>query len=111
MRILDWNSLDELGRRDALRRPQFHLGADVQRLVREVIERVRSDGDAAVRTFTERFDKVWLESSAVTPAEFTAARRRLTPAQIAALERAMANLERFHEKQVLKPFALETETG
>jgi len=79
--------------------------------VREVIERVRKGGDAAVREFTERFDKVWLESSAVTPAEFAAARRLLTPAQIATLERAIVNLERFHERQVLKPFALETEPG
>jgi len=111
MRILDWQSLDGPGRRDALRRPQFQLEPHVQRLVREVIERVRKGGDAAVREFTERFDKVWLESSAVTPAEFAAARRLLTPAQIATLERAIVNLERFHERQVLKPFALETEQG
>ena len=111
MRILDWQSLDGPGRRDALRRPQFQLEPHVQRLVREVIERVRKGGDAAVREFTERFDKVWLESSAVTPAEFAAARRLLTPAQIATLERAIVNLERFHERQVLKPFALETEPG
>jgi len=111
MRILDWQSLDGPGRRDALRRPQFQLEPHVQRLVREVIERVRKGGDAAVREFTERFDKVWLESSAVTPAEFAAARRLLTPAQIDTLERAIVNLERFHERQVLKPFALETEPG
>lgn len=111
MRILDWQSLDGPGRRDALRRPQFQLEPHVQRLVREVIERVRKGGDAAVREFTERFDKVWLESSAVTPAEFAAARRLLTPAQIDTLERAIVNLERFHERQVLKPFALETEQG
>jgi len=111
MRILDWQSLDGPGRRDALRRPQFQLEPHVQRLVREVIERVRRDGDAAVREFTEQFDKVWLESSAVTPAEFAAARRLLTPAQIATLERAIVNLERFHERQILKPFALETEQG
>ena len=111
MRILDWQSLDGPGRRDALRRPQFQLEPHVQRLVREVIERVRKGGDAAVRDFTERFDKVWLESSAVTPAEFAAARRLLTPAQIDTLDRAIVNLERFHERQVLKPFALETEQG
>ena len=111
MRMLDWQSLDGPGRRDALRRPQFQLEPHVQRLVREVIERVRKGGDAAVRDFTERFDKVWLESSAVTPAEFAAARRLLTPAQIDTLDRAIVNLERFHERQVLKPFALETEPG
>ncbi len=111
MRILDWKSLDGPGRRDALRRPQFQLESHVQRLVREVIERVRSEGDAAVRAFTERFDHVWLESSAVSPGEFAEARRALRRDEIEALERAMENIERFHERQILQRFVVETERG
>jgi histidinol dehydrogenase len=111
MRILDWKSLDEPGRRDALRRPQSQFEPNVQRLVRDVIERTRRAGDAAVRTFTERFDRVWLESSAVTPAEFAAARRALSKIELEALERAMENIERYHERQRLKPFIVETEKG
>lgn len=111
MRILDWISLDEPGRRDVLRRPEFHLNPQVQRLVREVIARVKADGDSALRDFTERFDHVWLESSQVTPAEFTAARSALTAAQIAALERAIENVQCFHELQLPKSFVVETETG
>src|SRR5579872_801899 len=111
MRILDWSILDRPGRRDALRRPDFHLEPHVQRLVRDIVSRVKTEGDAAVCDFTDRFDHVWLESSAVTEAEFDAARQALTQGQIAALERAIANVELYHRCQLSKPFSLETETG
>lgn len=111
MRILEWETLDEPGRRDALRRPEFHLEPHVQRLVREIIARVKRDGDDALRDYTERFDHVWLESPQVTPSEFDAARQALTTTQIAALECAIANVQRFHERQLPKPFVVYTETG
>jgi histidinol dehydrogenase len=111
MRILEWNSLDGPGRRDALARPQLQLEPHVRRVAQEVITRVRNEGDAAVRRFTERFDRVWLESSAVTETEFAAARKALTACQITALERAIANVRAFHERQVVKPFVIETENG
>jgi histidinol dehydrogenase len=111
MRILDWETLDESGRRAALTRPQFGLEAHVRALVVEVIERVQSEGDGALRAFTERFDRVWLDELAVTPVEFAEARRALSARQIAALEHAMANLECFHAAQVPGPLTVETEVG
>jgi histidinol dehydrogenase len=111
MRILDWKNLDEAERRQALARPQFEVEDRITRLARDVIAQVRRDGDAALRALTERFDRVWLESPAVTAREFAEARRALSRDQIAALERAIANVQRFHEAQVLEPFTLETEAG
>lgn len=111
MRILDWKSLDEPGRRHALARPQLQVEEHLVRLAREVIARVRREGDATVRAFTERFDRVWLESPAVTAREFADARKALTEPQIAALERAMANVERVHKAQIPEPYTLETEPG
>jgi len=111
MRILDWKTLNEPGRRDALHRPQFQLDAYVQRLVREIVERVKSERDAAVRIYTERFDRAWLESSAVSTDEFAEARKALTRPQTEALARAIANVARFHAPQVLHPYAVEVEKG
>jgi histidinol dehydrogenase len=111
MRILDWETLDESGRRGALTRPQFDVETHVRALVGEVIERVRREGDAALRAFTERFDRVWLDELAVSPAEFTEARRALSSRQIAALEHAIENVKRFHEAQMPEPVAVETEAG
>jgi histidinol dehydrogenase len=111
MQILDWNSLSVRGRRDALTRLQFQSRSEVLRAVQEVIDAVRRDGDKALIHYTERFDAVRLESLAVTPAEFSAARGELTVAQLTALERAIANVERFHAAQIALPISVETEPG
>jgi histidinol dehydrogenase len=111
MRILDWNNLDESARREALRRPHVALDEHHVRLAREVITQVRTEGDAGLRALTRRFDGVSVESFAVTAAEFADARAALRGEQVAALQRAIANVQRFHQAQVLQPFALETEPG
>jgi histidinol dehydrogenase len=111
MRILDWNTLDEPGRRAALARPRTDARADISRVASEVLAGVRRDGDAALRAFTQCFDGVSLEQLAVSPTEFTQARRALASEQIAALERAIANVERFHEAQAPKPVVIDTEAG
>jgi histidinol dehydrogenase len=111
MRILDWKNLDEVGRREALARPQCKVEEHFVRSARDATAHVRRDGDAALRALTERFDGMWLESPVVTAREFAEARRALTRDQIEALERAIANVHRFHEAQVLEPFTLETEAG
>jgi histidinol dehydrogenase len=111
MRILNWTSLDEVERRDALSRPSRAKRFGVDRLARDVIARVRRDGDAALRAFTKRFDGVAMESFAVAPGEFSVARSSLKPAHLTALERAIANVQRFHQAQAPKPLLIETESG
>src|SRR5580700_3304403 len=111
MRILDWNTLDESGRRSALARPALKSRADVNRVVLEIIDRVRREGDAAVRALTQRFDSVAIETFAVTQAEFREACRALSPKQIAALERAIENVECFHKAHAPQPSAIQIELG
>jgi histidinol dehydrogenase len=111
MRIVDWNTLDKPARQAALARPQLKLRAEVVSGAGEIIERVRQDGDAALRAFTQRFDGAEIKSLAVDRNEFAEARRALTNRQIAALERAVANVQRFHELQVPKALAVEVEHG
>ena len=111
MRIFDWNSLTERERRVALARPSLESRADIAATALDVINTVRADGDKALRAYTERFDGVKLESLAVAPEEFAAARKELTAVQIAAMERAIDNVRRFHEAQVPKPFAMDTMPG
>jgi len=111
MRILYWQDLSAGERRAALARPAVAARADVAAVVADLIDSVRADGDAALLELTERFDGVRLENLAVGPAEFAAARSQLTPVQIAALTRAVANVEKFHAAQQLPPLSLETSPG
>ena len=111
MRIVNWQDLDSAQRRAALARPAFAARADIAADVSRLIGQVRSQGDAALLALTERFDGVRLDGLRVSAAEFAAARAQLTPAQIAALERAIDNVDRFHAAQQLQPLSLETSPG
>ena len=111
MRILDWSSLDESGRRAALARPNALSREEVSRTVHDLIAQVRLDGDRALRELTLRLDGAELASLEVSSDEFEDARRALRAEQIAALERAIANVQRFHQAQAPKPLLLESEPG
>ncbi len=74
-------------------------GASVERAVREIAERVREDGDAAVLDYTHRFDAPEIERSEldargvrVTPDELDEAIRRLPLELVAALQVTIANV-------------------
>src|SRR5438094_241792 len=111
MRIVEWDQLAEPERRAALARPAQQSRAEVAAQVLEIISTVRHQGDAALRSYTERFDGVQLEALAVPRSEFIQARRSLAARQIAALECAIANVHEFHSAQVMQPLALETMPG
>src|SRR5438105_9113450 len=105
MRIFDWNSLNDADRRAVLARPAQESRADIAAVALEVVSAVRRNGDAALRSYTERFDGVRVDTLAVSEEEFSAARAALTPKQRAALERAIENVQRFHSAQVRQPIS------
>jgi len=111
MRILDWNSLDEPGRRAALARPEAGSRDEATRVAREIIARVRREGDPAVFALTARFDGAVPRELKVSAEEFAEGRRTMAPEQIAALERAIANVQGFHQAQAPKPLLFETQAG
>jgi histidinol dehydrogenase len=97
---------------DARRRLMRRSEADIAALdtyVRPLIERVRSEGDKAVRALTKEFDKVDLRDLPLraTPQEFEAARKSLPANVLQAIEVAVKNIRRGHEDQ-LGPKRIET---
>src|SRR3989440_7120164 len=111
MRIVEWDKLAEPERRAALARPAPQSRAEVAAQVLEIISSVRHQGDAALRSYTERFDGVHPGPPAVPRSKSTQARRSLAARQTAALECAIANVHEFHSAQVMQPLALETMPG
>jgi histidinol dehydrogenase len=111
MRILDWNSSSGAQRSAALQRPALKDAAGVNAAARDIIERVRREGDAALLALTEQFDGVRLEALVVAKPEFAAAERELTPEQHGAIDRAIENVRRFHAAQVSPPVRVETAPG
>jgi len=109
--MLDWKSLSAAQRADALKRPAQRDAARVTATANDIIERVRSEGDAALLALTEQFDAVRLSKLQVTPEEFEDAARELNAEQNAAIERAISTVQRFHAAQMPAPLRVETAPG
>ena len=86
---------EELGARGKMER------GDVVATVNAILDDVRTRGDTAVCELTARFDKVALrpEDLRVRPGEIESAFAAVDPALLGVMERAAANILRFHEKQ------------
>jgi histidinol dehydrogenase len=111
MQTLDWTSATPDARRAALTRPAAERREDVFRQAGDIVAAVRAEGDAAVRRFTQKFGGPALEELRVSAAEFRAARASLRNEEMAALERAVANVSRFHEAQLSGALSVETMPG
>ena len=85
--------------------------ADVSGIVADIISTVRREGDVALLAYTKQFDKAELSSLQVTPQEMDEALAAVEPEFLAVLEKAAANIRRFHEKQKRTSFLLNEERG
>ena len=94
IRILEYRSVEQA----ELTKPRGSH-ADVSASVREILEAVRAEGDAALLRFTERFDHVRLESLQVTEEEWADGLREVDDAFMDILRQAAENIRRYHEPQ------------
>ena len=95
---------------ELLERPHFD-NSSLMQTVGEVIADVRRRGDAAVRDYEARFDKVELSSLMVSPEEFAEAEAR-TPSDLKeAIRTAASNIGKFHAAQETELASVETMPG
>nr|WP_027871033.1 histidinol dehydrogenase [[Eubacterium] cellulosolvens] len=82
-------------------------------VVREIIENVKANGDAAVFEYTAKFDKAQLtaETFEVTEAEIEKAYEEVDPALVDVIRKALVNIRDFHEKQKQNSWISTTEKG
>jgi histidinol dehydrogenase len=93
------DTADARALRRRLPRPEAHVEPPVEQ-VRAVLDEVRTDGDAALRRFTERFDGARVDALRVPPDEVAAAVDAIPADLRAALEAAHANVWAYHATQV-----------
>ena len=84
---------------------------DVAQIVSQIISNVRENGDQALLEYSERFDRVKLESLEVSEAELNAAMDCVAPEFIRILETAAANIRKFHQSQVRNSFVINDTDG
>lgn len=93
-----------------LQRPAQRSG-NVQQIVAEIINEVKTSGDKALQTYARKLDKWNGGRLEVTAAELQNAAKQLPPALRKAIKTAAANITRFHEAQQLKSDIIETQPG
>ncbi len=98
MKVYRKNEIDALLK--ALADRAENISPDIMATVADVIADVRRDGDAALRAYTEKFDRVKLDSLVVSEAE----KERLialVPEKLRkTIDRAAENIYAFHKKQL-----------
>ena len=96
--------------KELLSRPALSVEGLYER-VQAVLDKVRTGGDAALREFELQFDKVALDSLAVSQAELDEA-AALVPASLRdAIDRAAENIRKFHAAQMPSLSKVETTPG
>ena len=98
----DWETI--------LKRPTQTV-ADIESTVTEVFNEVKTNGDHAIREYTQRFDKVSLNDILITETEIEEA-IKLVPEELKqAIQLAKGNITRFHEAQKTGKLEVATMTG
>ncbi len=84
---------------------------DVSGKVSEIIDRVRKEGDEALKYYARLFDKAELSSLRVSEEEIEEALSLVDKEFLEILEEAAANIRKFHEKQKSGGFEIKKEGG
>lgn len=106
IRILNYNevSYDEIFAR-------FEPTASVEDIVADIIAAVRAQGDKALFDYTARFDKAQLSDLRVSAEEIAEALDAVEPEFVAILQKAAANIRKFHEAQKRTSFIINDADG
>lgn len=85
--------------------------ASVEDIVTGIIAEVIKNGDAALKAYAEKFDRVTLQALEVTQEEIDAAYKKADREFVSILEEAAVNIREFHSRQVRDGFEIRREDG
>ena len=92
------------------RRPEIPRN-DLENTVRDIIKRVKEEGDTALNYFTEKFDGVLPGNLKVRPAEISGSAAFVAEPLKKAIETAKKNIKNFHSVQLINEPVVETAKG
>ena len=103
MKILTGN-FAQLQAQVATRQQQAASRPEVEAAVADIIQTVRTQGDAALKAYSEQFDKTTVVTFRVSDATIEAAYAACSPELLAALELAKRNITSYHKQEVTGGF-------
>ena len=98
MEILKYSEIDLV---ETIKRSEQDVN-NVLDTVSEILNNVKKNGDAALKSYTEKFDGVLIDDLKVTDDEIKEAYDSLDETLLIALKQAAANIEKFHKNKSLK---------
>ncbi|WP_295592197.1 histidinol dehydrogenase [uncultured Methanobrevibacter sp.] len=107
MEILKYSEIDLV---ETIKRSEQDVN-NVLDTVSEILNNVKKNGDAALKSYTEKFDGVLIDDLKVTDDEIKEAYDSLDETLLIALKQAAANIEKFHKKQIPEDWEMEVNPG
>ena len=98
----EWNQL--------LARPVLEM-AEIEQKVLPILQKVKQEGDSALREFSLKFDKLEINDFRVSQAEIDDAENHLSDELKVAIQQAYENIHKFHLAQKQAPEVIETMKG
>ncbi|BDD08388.1 histidinol dehydrogenase [Fulvitalea axinellae] len=98
----DWGNI--------IKRPVQDFAA-IRKTVAPILDKVREEGDQALRYFSQKFDGSSPENLLVSEAEFEAAEKAVEAPLREAIALAQENIAKFHAAQKTEPVEIETTAG
>ena len=95
---------------EMIKRPVFE-NASLEKVVKKILEKIKTKGDKAVRKYTKDFDGVKLKKLTVSEKEIKAAENLLSQELKDAIRQAKSNIEKFHRSQIEEIKVVETMAG
>jgi len=108
---INWQDCSAGEQQALLTRPAISASENISASVREILQKVKVEGDEALRYYSAAFDKTDVAVLRVGDEEIQAAAARLGDEIKQAMAVAVANIETFHRAQQLPPVDIETQPG
>lgn len=106
-----WQQCSNSERKDALARPALADSVSLKDIVSQILNEVKSEGDAAILRLTEKFDRARLTQLSLDSELMTAA-AETTPENVKqAIDLAYENIKCFHSAQLPQDIKIETQPG
>ena len=96
---------EKINMKDILNR-EIQSYTEYENIVRDIIYKVRTIGDEALKEFALNFDKVKLDNFVVSEEEFKTAEKKVDAALVEVIKKSAANIREFHSAQARKGFEL-----
>jgi len=106
-----WNEENQQAQQAVLTRPAVTASKEVEAICIDILNAVKTKGDAALLKMAKEFDKRETPRLLVPIEEINQAEQLLSNELKAAIETAYANVKRFHQAQLPKDIKLTTQPG